>query len=94
MLQSSVQSMQTKAQNTTVKDTKAQLKLIAENATLKEENQSLKKQVKELQETLLANETKIENLKKKCLQWVMTKSAAKMFGMGDEKVGCKNIWNG
>jgi len=38
MLQSSVQSMQTKTQNTTVKDTKADLKLIAENATLKEEN--------------------------------------------------------
>ena len=38
MLQSSVQSMQTKTQNTTVKDTKAELKLIAENATLKEEN--------------------------------------------------------
>ena len=74
--------MQTKTKNTTVKDTKAVLKLIAENATLKEENKSLKKQVKELQATLLSKETKIENLKRK------------MFGMGDEKVGCKNVWNG
>ena len=45
MLQSSVQSMQTKTKNTTVKDTKAELKLIAEIPTLKEENKSLKKQV-------------------------------------------------
>ena len=91
MLQSSVQSMQTKTKNTTVKDTKAELKLIAENATLKEENKSLKKQVTELQATLLAKETKIENLKKKCLEWVMKKSAAKIFGMGDEKVGCSVV---
>ena len=79
MLQSSVQSMQTKTQNTTVKDTKAELKLIAENATLKEANKSLKKQVKELQSTLLAKEIKIEKLENK------------LFGLGDEKVGCSVV---
>ena len=77
-----MQTIKKKKKKTTVKDSKAELKLIAENLTLKEENKSLKKQVKELQATLLAKETKIENLKKK------------MFGMGDEKVGCKNVWNG
>ena len=75
MLQSSVQSMQTKTKNTTVKDTKAELKLIAENATLKEENKSLKKQVKELQATLLAKESKFE----KVLEWVKKKLSAVLF---------------
>ena len=37
MLQSSVQSMQTKTKNTTVKDTKAELKLIAEREQVVEE---------------------------------------------------------
>jgi len=53
--------------------------LIAESATLKEENKSLKKQVKELQSTLLAKEIKIEKLENK------------LFGLGDEKVGCSVV---